>query len=200
MVVWNSTECSNINQNLNATPLSDQKQYRLNEINEIKDHFVAEIKKRELMSKRLSKYIASFEYFDKSLIVLFVTTGIISIASFATVIGAPGVILNASFSLVILIFTGIVKKLLKTTRYKKKKHNIIVMLARSKWNSIESKIFEALINNEIGHEDFMTIINEEKKYRKLKESIRMLNIQWSDVENFKWRIEDWLMMIEESEK
>ena len=37
MVVWNSTECSNINQNLNATPLSDQKQYRLNEINEIKD-------------------------------------------------------------------------------------------------------------------------------------------------------------------
>ena len=200
MVVWNSTECSNINQNLNATPLSDQKQYRLNEINEIKDHFVAEIKKRELMSKRLSKYIASFEYFDKSLIVLFVTTGIISIASFATVIGAPEVILNASFSLVILIFTGIVKKLLKTTRYKKKKHNIIVMLARSKWNSIESKIFEALINNEIGHEDFMTIINEEKKYRKLKESIRMLNIQWSDVENFKWRIEDWLMMIEESEK
>ena len=200
MVVWNSTECSNINQNLNATPLSDQKQYRLNEINEIKDYFVAEIKKRELMSKRLSKYIASFKYFDKSLIVLFVTTGIISIASFATVIGAPGVILNASFSLVILIFTGIAKKLLKTTRYKKKKHNIIVMLARSKWNSIESKIFEALINNEIGREDFMTIINEEKKYRKLKESIRMLNIQWSDVENFKWRIEDWLMMIEESKK
>ena len=200
MVVWNSTECSNINQNLNATPLSDQKQYRLNEINEIKDYFVAEIKKRELMSKRLSKYIASFEYFDKSLTVLFVTTGIISIASFATVIGAPGVILNASFSLVILIFTGIIKKLLKTTRYKKKKHNIIVMLARSKWNSIESKIFEALINNEIGHEDFMTIINEEKKYWKLKESIRMLNIQWSDVENFKWRIEDWLMMIEESRK
>ena len=152
------------------------------------------------MSKRLSKYIASFEYFDKSLTVLFVTTGIISIASFATVIGAPGVILNASFSLVILIFTGIAKKLLKTTRYKKKKHNIIVMLARSKWNSIESKIFEALINNEIGHEDFMTIINEEKKYRKLKESIRMLNIQWIDVENFKWRIEDWLMMIEESRK
>ena len=56
------------------------------------------------------------------------------------------------------------------------------MLARSKLNSIESKISEALINNEISHEDFMTIINEEKKYRELKEGIRMMNSQRSDVE------------------
>ena len=56
------------------------------------------------------------------------------------------------------------------------------MLARSKLNRIESKIFKALINNEISHEDFETIINEEKKYRKLKESIRMMNSQRSDVE------------------
>ena len=56
------------------------------------------------------------------------------------------------------------------------------MLARSKLNSIESKTSEALINNEISHEDFMTIINEEKKYRKLKESIRMINNQRSDAE------------------
>ena len=41
------------------------------------------------------------------------------------------------------------------------------MLARSKLNSIESKISEALINNEISHEDVVTIINEEKKYREL---------------------------------
>ena len=56
------------------------------------------------------------------------------------------------------------------------------MLARSKLNSIESKISEALINNENSNEDFMTIINEEKKYRKLKESIRMMNSQRSDTE------------------
>ena len=56
------------------------------------------------------------------------------------------------------------------------------MLARSKLNSIESKISEALINNEISHEDFITIMNEEKKYRELKESIRMMNSQRSDVE------------------
>ena len=88
------------------------------------------------MSKRLSKYIASFDYFDKSLIVLSVTTGSISIASFATVIGAPVGIISASFSLAFSISTGIIKKLLKT-RYKKK-HNKIVMLAISKLNSTES--------------------------------------------------------------
>ena len=69
-----------------------------------------------------------------------------------------------SFSHAFSITTGIVKKLLKTTRNKKKKHNKIVMLARSKLNSIESKTSESLINNEISHEDFMTIINKEKKY------------------------------------
>ena len=103
-------------------------------------------------------------YFDKSFIVLSVTTGGISIASFATVIGAPVGIASASFSLAFSICRGIIKKLLKTTRNKKKKHNKIVMLARSKLNSIESKIYVALINSEISHEDFMTIINEDKKY------------------------------------
>ena len=116
-----------------------------------------------------------------SLIVLSIATGSISIASFATVIRAPVGIISASFSYTFSISTGIVKKLLKTTR-NKKKHNKIVMLARSKLNSIESKISEELINNEISHEDFMTIINEEKKYRELKESIRMMNSQRSDVE------------------
>ena len=56
------------------------------------------------------------------------------------------------------------------------------MLARSKLNSIESKISEALINNEISHEDFMTVLNEEMKYRELKESIRMMNSDIGDVE------------------
>ena len=56
------------------------------------------------------------------------------------------------------------------------------MLARSKLNSIEGKISESLINNEISHEDFIKILNEEKIYRELKESIRMMNSQRSDFE------------------
>ena len=63
--------------------------FRRNKINEIENYFIVEINKIELMSKRLNKYIASFDYFDKSLIVLSATSGSISIASFATVIGTP---------------------------------------------------------------------------------------------------------------
>ena len=66
------------------------------------------------------------------------------------------------------------------------------MLTRSKLNSIESKIYEALINNENSHEDFMTIINEERNYRELKEIIRTMNSQRSDTEK--------INLIEEAKK
>ena len=143
----------------------DNQQFRLNKINEIKDYFIAEIKERQLMSKRLSRYIVSFfDYFDKSLIVLSATSGSISIASFALVIGTPVGIASASLSLTFSFSTGLVKKILKTTRNKKK--SII------RANSVESKISEALMKNQISHEEFMTIISEKRNYRELKESIR----------------------------
>ena len=59
----------------------------------------------------------------------------------------------------------------------------MVTLSRSKLNSIQSKISEALINNEISHEDFMTSINEERNYRQLKDSVRRMNSQRSSTEN-----------------
>ena len=95
-------------------------QFRLNKINEIKDYFIAQIKEKELMSKRLCKYIASFDYFDKSLIALSATSGTVSVASFATVIGTPVGIASASLSLTFSLSVGLVKKLLKTTRNKKR--------------------------------------------------------------------------------
>ena len=180
MVESNSIECNSIesieHNSVDTTNLNNQ-QFMLNKISEIEDYFIAEIKERELMSKKLSKYIYFFDYFDKSLIVLSVTSGGVSIASFATVIGAPIGITTASLSLAFSLFTGLVKKLLKATRNKKKKHNKIVMLARSKLNSIESKIPEALISNHISHEDFITTVNEERNFRELKESIRMMKGQ-----------------------
>ena len=166
----------------NIYPNLNDQQFRLNKISEVRDYFIGEIKNRELMSKRLSKDISSLDYFDKSLIVLFVTCGSISIASFPTAIGAPVGIASASFSLAFSVSTEIVKKFSKVTQNKKKKHNKIVMLARSKLNIIESKISETLINNEISHEDFMLIINKERNYRELKERFRMTKSQRSDTE------------------
>ena len=156
-------ECNSHNMYLNLSANTpNEQEFRLNKINEIRDYFIAEIRERELMSKRLSKYISSFDYFDKTLIVLSAATSSISMASFGTLIGAPVEMMSASFSLAFSVTAGFVKKLLKTTRNKKKKHHKIVMLARSKLNSIECKKSEALTNNEISHEDFMNIINEEK--------------------------------------
>ena len=122
MVECNSHETHNIYPNLN-----DQQQFRLNKINEIKDYFVAEIKERELMSKRLGKYIASFVYFDKSLIVLSVTTGSIFIASFATVIGAPVGIVSASVSVAYSILQELEKKTVQKQQEIKRK-SIIKLL------------------------------------------------------------------------
>ena len=90
--------------------LDNHQQFRLNEINEGNDYFIAEIRERDLMSKRLGKYIASFDHFDKSIIVLSATSGSICTASFATVIPATAGIASASFSFAFSITTGIVKK------------------------------------------------------------------------------------------
>ena len=169
---------------MDAIPLSaipSNEQTKLNKITEIKNYFLAGIRERELISKHFSKYIAFLDYFDKSLNVLSILSGSISIVSFASVIGAPSRIIGASFVFIFSITSGFVKRILKKLRYQKKKHNKIVILARSKLNSTENKIYKALIYNEISHEDFEKIINQEKKYPELKESIIMINSQRSDV-------------------
>ena len=65
--------------------------------------------------------------------------------------------------------TGIVKKLLNIRRNKKKKHDKVLILAKSKLNSIETLILPALIDMEISHEEFMVIFKEKDKYEKMKE-------------------------------
>ena len=70
--------------------------------------------------------------------------------------------------------TVILKKILKIKRNKNKNHNKIVILAKSKLNSIETLIFQALIDLEISHEEFKTMLNEEENYKRLKENIRMM--------------------------
>ena len=68
--------------------------------------------------------------------------------------------------------TEIVKKLLSITRKKKERHDKILMLAKSKLNSIETLILQALIDREISPEEFITIFKVKYKYEKLKENLR----------------------------
>ena len=92
-----------------------------------------------------------------------------------TVVRAPVGIASASFTLVVSLTTGIVKKLLSTTRNKKKKYDQIFILAKRKINTIETVISQALIDMEISHEEFVIILKEKDKYEKMKENLRREN-------------------------
>ena len=136
---------------INKSGLSEQAKFRLNEIAGIKNYFYQDINQQKTCGKKLSRYVTIFYSIDKILIVLGATTGGISIISFTTTIGAPVQIASARFTLIFSLTTGIIKKLLNITRNKKKKHNKILMLAKSKLNSIESLISQALNDMEISH-------------------------------------------------
>ena len=101
---------------------------------------INEINQKTLYSKKLSKYVTIFDYMDKILVVLSATSSGVSIISFISIIGVPAGIASASFTLIFSITAGIIKKLLSTTIKKKKKHDQILILAKSKYNSIEALI------------------------------------------------------------
>ena len=154
--------------------LTEPTKIRLNKITEIENHSHGEINQRKSCSKKLSKYVAAFDYIDKILIVLSATTGGVSIISFTSIIGAPVGIASASFTLIFSLTTGIIKKLLSITR-NKKKNNKILLLAKSKLDSIKTLVSQALIDMEISHEEFITILNETSKYEKMKGNVRSEN-------------------------
>ena len=115
-------ECNSIERNsiesiehnsIDTSNLNNQ-HFRLNKTSEIEDYFIVEINERELMNKKFCKYISFLDYFDKSFIVLSVTSGGVSIASFATVIGI--LIGIASASLAFSLCTGLVKKTIKSKK------------------------------------------------------------------------------------
>ena len=157
---------------IDKTKLSDQTKFRLYEIKKIENYFINEINERKSCSKKLSKYVTTFDYIDKILIALSATTGGISIISFTSIIGVPAGIASASFTLIFSIITGIIKKLLNITRSKKKKHDKILMLVKSKFNSIETLTSQALNDMEISNEEFIAIFKEKDRYKKMKENIR----------------------------
>ena len=140
--------------------MTDQTKFRLTEISKIENYFNQEFKQRKSRSKKLSKYVTTFDYIDKILIVPSVTTGGGYIVSHTTIVGAPEGIASAGFTIIFYLATGIIKKLLSATRSKKKKHHKIVILPKSKLNSIETLLSPVLIYVEISHEEFIMILKE----------------------------------------
>ena len=109
-------EMSKANRMNEISELKDLTKFRLDEINKIKHYFNAEIKERKDIIIKNSKYIVAFDYADKLFITLSASSGTLSIASHATVVGIPVGIAGASLTLIFTITTGVVKKLLNITR------------------------------------------------------------------------------------
>ena len=141
---------------IDRTDLSEQTKVWLDEISRIENYFHEEINQRKSCSKKLSKYVTAFDYIDKILIVLSATSSGVLIISFTSIVGAPVGIASASLTLFFSLTTGIVKKLLNIIR--KKRHDKIVILSKSKLNSNETLISQAIIDMEIRHEQFITIL------------------------------------------
>ena len=97
------------------------------------------------------------------------------IISFTSIAGALAGTASASFTLIFSLTTGKVKKLLNITINKKKNHDKILMLPKSKLHSIETLILQALIDMEISHEEFTTILKEKDKYETMKDNLRSKN-------------------------
>ena len=149
---------------INKTNLTVQTKIRLNKITKIENYFHHNINQRKSCSKKLSKYVAAFDYIDKILIVL--SSGVCIISS-ASVVGAPVGIASASFNLIFSLTTGIITKILTITRNKKKRYGKYLMLAKSKLDSIETLVSQTLIDMEINREEFNAIIMEENKYERM---------------------------------
>ena len=99
--------------------LTDVNNYRLDEINKIKEYFDNEIKERKDIIKKLNKFLLSFDYLDKIFITLSASFGTLSIASYAAVVGIPVGIASSCLTLIFTIGTGMNKSLLKVTKKKK---------------------------------------------------------------------------------
>ena len=145
---------------INEINLPGQAKFWLSEIIDIESYFDQKINQRKLCSKKLSKYVTAFEYIDNILIVLSTTSSGVCIILSVSVAAAPVRIASASFTLIFSLITGIIKILLSKTRNKKKKHDKILMLAKSKLDSTETLVSQTLIDMEISHEEFNAIIKE----------------------------------------
>ena len=157
---------------MNNLELTDVNKYRLDEISKIKEYFDNEIKERKDIIKKLNKYLVSFDYLDKIFITLSASFSTLSIASYATIVGLPVGIAGSSLTLIFTISTGINKSLLKMTKKRKKKHNKIIALAKSKLNTIDTLLSSALKDSKISHEEFTNIITEKNIYENIKENIK----------------------------
>ena len=148
-------------------------EFRLKNINETKNYLIEEINRNELISKKHKKVNATVNYIEHFLILGSTITGCISISVFACLVGIPIGITSSAIGLKICAITAGIKKYKSIIKKKKKKHDKIVLLAKSKLNSIEVLISKGLIDSIIIHDEFALINNVLKEYNEMEEEIKI---------------------------
>ena len=149
-------------------------EFRLKNIDETRNYLIEEINRNELMSKKHKKVCTTLNYIEHFLILGSTITGCVSISAFASLVGIPIGIASSTIGLKICVITAGIKKYKSIIKKKKKKHDKIVLLAKSKLNSIEVLISKALIDSVITDDEFVLINNVLKEYNKMKEEIKNL--------------------------
>ena len=157
---------------LNPAAPEEWQTYRLNRLSEIETYFLNEIETHEQIVKKMKRFNTITGIVDTGLITSTVITGGISIAAFASGVGLPVGIALSGTSLLLSLATAITWKSFKIFTVKQEKHDAIKLLAQSKLDSITNIISQAMQEGDISPTEFHKVLQEVKKYRKLKADIR----------------------------
>ena len=140
------------------------------------NYLIEEINQNELMSEKHKNVCTTLNYSEHFLILASAITGCVSISSFASLIGIPIGITTSATELKICAITAGTKKYESIIKKNKKKHDKMVLLAKSKLKSMEVVIYKALIDSVISHNEFVLINNVLKEHDKMKEKTKNLKI------------------------
>ena len=147
----------------------------MTKIEKIKNYLIKEINQNELMSKKHKKVRKVLNYIEHLLIVIFTITGCVFISAFASLVGISIGIMSSAIGVKICVITVGVKKYKSINKKKMKTHDKIVLLAKSILNSIEVLLSKALIDSNIGHDEFVLINNVLKEFYDMEEEIKNSN-------------------------
>ena len=128
-------------------------------IDKTRNFFLEEMKQSELMNKKHKRVCANLNYIEHFLISASTITGCILIFSFTSLIGIPIGVMRSAIKLKFLQWLSIINSYKTIIKKKNKKHDRIVLLAKSKLNKIELIIFKDLIDSVISLDEFFLINN-----------------------------------------
>ena len=142
--------------------------FRVKDIDERRNYFLEKINQNELMSKKHKKVCATLNYIEHFFILTSAINGYISISFFASLISILNGTTSSAIALIICAITAGIKKYRSIIKKKKEKYDKIVLLVKSKLNSMEVLISKALINSVISHDEFVLINNVHEMKREIK--------------------------------